>query len=94
MRRLVHGSWLCPICLALAAVAPGCSEPNESEFREGGGTQKGTADPKYAHDSPETYKRYYEDSVKKAVPVKELKSAPTKTAPGVAESPSATPKAP
>jgi hypothetical protein len=72
---------------------PGCSEPNQSEFREGVGDEKGAPDPKYAHGSPETYRQYYEDAKKKAIPVKELKSLPTKTAPGAAEPPSATPKA-
>jgi hypothetical protein len=87
IRRLIHALWLFPLGLALAMVAPGCSEPNESEFKEGGGNQQGRADPKYARDTPETYKQYYEDSRKKAVPAKALKSAPTKPAPDAAAPP-------
>jgi hypothetical protein len=88
IRRLIHGLWFFPLGLALAAVMPGCSEPNESEFREGGGEKQGTADPKYAHGTPDTYKQYYQDSRKKAVAVNEPKSSSKKPAAGTAAPPS------
>jgi hypothetical protein len=83
-RRRNHGLWLLPLGLALAAVMPGCSEPNESEFKEGGGEKQGVADPKYAHGTPDTYKQFHDESKKKvaeaAAANKSQKFAPSKTA--------------
>jgi hypothetical protein len=87
IRRLIQGLWLFPLGLALAVVMPGCSEPNESEFKEGGGEKQGVADPKYAHGTPDNYKQFYKEAKNKSVPVKALKSEPSKSAPGKAEPP-------
>jgi hypothetical protein len=76
IRRLIHGSWLGLLGLVLATGAAGCGDPNESEFREGSGDKPGVADPKYAKGSPETYKQYYQDSMKKGESTKAKKSAP------------------
>jgi hypothetical protein len=75
MRKLVRGSWLCLLGLALASLSVGCEEANESEFKEGSPGGKGVADAKYT-DTPEAYKQFHEDAMKKkVVPVK---AAPAK----------------
>jgi hypothetical protein len=77
VKVIVRYSWLSALGLALAALSPGCEEPNEAEFNIGGPAGKGVADPKYSQDTPETYQRYYKDSQKNAAEAK-LKGAPPK----------------
>ncbi len=84
IRRIIHGSSLGLLGLALATGAAGCGDPNESEFRDGSGNQVGKADPKYAHGTPDSYKAFYEDNQKKLKESKGQKSAP-KGAPAPAE---------
>jgi hypothetical protein len=79
IRRLVRGSWLALLGLALATLSAGCSDPNEAEFREGGPGKEGIADPKYAHGSERTYKQYYQDKTKEAASAAKGKAPRTRT---------------
>jgi hypothetical protein len=66
MSKLVRYSCLSLISVVLASVSVGCGDPNEAEFKAGGPEGKGTADPKYSSDTPETYKQFHQDSTKAA----------------------------
>jgi hypothetical protein len=75
VKVILRSAWLSVLGLALATLASGCQEPNETESNIGGPEGKGVADPKYAQDTPEAYRQYYTDSQKKAGEAK-LKGAP------------------
>jgi hypothetical protein len=66
IRRLVRFSWLFPLGLALASLPAGCGDPNEGDFKAGGPDREGVANPKYATDTPETYRQFHKDSMEAA----------------------------
>ena len=76
IRKVVRCSSLSLLGLALASFSVGCQDANEAKFNEGGPAGKGTVDPKYAEDTPESYKQFHQDGEKNA-PAKGKAGAPS-----------------
>jgi hypothetical protein len=82
MRKVFfRGSWLAVLGLVLTAISTGCSTPNEGDPESGIVDGKGVADPRYADGTPEQYKQFHQDSMKKVAPgkVKTTLSKPATT---------------
>jgi hypothetical protein len=62
IRQCVRGSWLSLLGLALTAFVAGCGDTNQAEF-DSENKGKGVANPKYASDTPDTYKQFHKDAI-------------------------------
>jgi hypothetical protein len=87
--KLARGSWLSLLGLALAAFLAGCGgDANESEF-DAENKGKGVANPKYAADTPETYRQFHQDAVDSSKA--KGKAAPAPAAPAATPEPAKKP---